>query len=698
MDSTKYYEELAEMGLILSNMASVGASGTVGASSASPKKWTNNNVGEPYTANNLDEYMYYLGMEHRINHMNENVPYMLGQHDTIALLGKVSNLERNVITLVIGENEAYKDILAANYDGSLGAGSGDDIHHQGYDYYANQIYEQLVNYDNSQTADRWKKSYWIVGYGTGGSIANLVAKKFIDYKHVNTNVYCYTYQAPNTINRNNLTKRIANVKYQSIFNIENTDDIMLNLMGDDTGWTKYGVLKRLSVGDDEKVKKSWNKLTGDSYKGSTRFLDTLFGDILNIFKGIFGFSNSQNDNVTNTEADAPEIAKALIAERNKNKNPVNSQIILNSVNDSQSIGPGVQLNNKGKEAQKQSEDITTNLNIDESYEIKQDLILNPEEEKAKRERAKAQLLTAINDMGEWYVENVATYFSGGLQTQKYGSDKIRDTALYDKSGNMYRWTRAYSDIEDIELKYRDGVEKTYKMIILGESGETDTPDIATYSTVVLRASDDAANSYKDNFDDIELNGSLGLNYYPCDKLEKGEDNYTKAGDDCVRFAFACFKNMDENFITNFKTYSGYNWNGVNTKSFAGKEEVNKDTPNANNKNLKVAYAMSKLGFEVYDIDSNICTSYDMDGDGKNDFTINNITDSFKLEATDLLAIYSDNFKHVHFCLEDESVVGKVKKNFGWGKVFREYPVKCTFWYNNGSHNNGYTRVYRYVGR
>ncbi len=54
---------------------------------------------------------------------------MLGQHDTIALLGKVSNLERNVITLVIGENEAYKDILAANYDGSLGAGSGDDIHH-----------------------------------------------------------------------------------------------------------------------------------------------------------------------------------------------------------------------------------------------------------------------------------------------------------------------------------------------------------------------------------------------------------------------------------------------------------------------------------------------------------------------------------------------------------------------------------------
>ena len=49
-------------------------------------------------------------------------------------------------------------------------------------------------------------------------------------------------------------------------------------------------------------------------------------------------------------------------------------------------------------------------------------------------------------------------------------------------------------------------------------------------------------------------------------------------------------------------------------------------------------------------------------------------------------------------IADEAVVGKVKKNFGWGKVFREYPVKCTFQYNNGSITNGYTRVYRYVGR
>ena len=83
--------------------------------------------------------MYYLGMESRVDHTNEQVPYIIGQHDVIALLGKVNNLERNVITLVIGENDNYKDILAANYDGSLGSGSGNDIHHQGYDYEVEEI-------------------------------------------------------------------------------------------------------------------------------------------------------------------------------------------------------------------------------------------------------------------------------------------------------------------------------------------------------------------------------------------------------------------------------------------------------------------------------------------------------------------------------------------------------------------------------
>jgi hypothetical protein len=67
---------------------------------------------------------------------------------------------------------------------------------------------------------------------------------------------------------------------------------------------------------------------------------------------------------------------------------------------------------------------------------------------------------------------------------------------------------------------------------------------------------------------------------------------------------------------------------------------------------------------------------------------------------------SDSFHHVHFCLEDEQtnergvIVNKKKDNFGWGRVYREYPTKYTLTYDSDSKKikGGYTRVYRYVGR
>lgn len=123
-------------------------------------------------------------------------------------------------------------------------------------------------------------------------------------------------------------------------------------------------------------------------------------------------------------------------------------------------------------------------------------------------------------------------------------------------------------------------------------------------------------------------------------------------------------------------------------------------------NNKVANAMTKLGFEIYDVDSNICKDYDVDKDGKSDFTIKHLTDGFKLETGDFLTVNSDSFHHVHFCLEDEQtnerggIVNKKKDNFGWGRVYREYPTKYTLTYDSNSKKikGGYTRVYRYVGR
>ena len=82
MNSEQYYEELAEMGLVLSNMASK--------KNGRDKTWSNNNQTERYNARGLADYMWYMGNENMLNYTENDVPYIIGQHDTIMLMGKVN--------------------------------------------------------------------------------------------------------------------------------------------------------------------------------------------------------------------------------------------------------------------------------------------------------------------------------------------------------------------------------------------------------------------------------------------------------------------------------------------------------------------------------------------------------------------------------------------------------------------------------
>ena len=270
MDSTKYYPELAEMGLVLSNMAS---KKNVSFSTNLYKTWINRNDGEDRTVKGISEYMNYFGMDNLYEHIVDynnlefyDVPYVIGQHDTIALHGKVNNLERNVITLAIGDCGQEKS--AFSYLTDLITRNKNNINSK-IDFYkkeAENVYQALVDYDNKQTADRWKKSYWIVGYGSGGSIANLVAKKFIDYKHSNQNIYCYTYGATSVVDVNNITdiKDLSNIAYKSIFNIENEDDFILKETDRKLGYYKYGWRVNASVETGTYAYFKWLK---DKFRG-----------------------------------------------------------------------------------------------------------------------------------------------------------------------------------------------------------------------------------------------------------------------------------------------------------------------------------------------------------------------------------------------------------------------------------------------
>ena len=456
--------------------------------------------------------MWYMGNENMLNYTENDVPYIIGQHDTIMLMGKVNNAERTIITVAIGEKEDYKDILAANFDGSLGNSGSEDIHHQGYDYEAEKIYDSLVAYDANLSNPRWKKAYFITGYGTGGAVANLVAKKFIDYKHNDSNIYCYTYQAPNTINRNNLTSKIHNTKYHSIFNIENTDDIMLNLVGDDAGWTKYGVKKYLSVGDDPKTKKSWQYTTGKTYKGGSGFLQNLFSSIVDIFKSVFGFTGTQCIKEINYVTDPEELYKAIKAEKIKYTNVSLSNAIIRTINTEQNIVQGAEINNKGNEAQKQSEDTSSNIEMIQSdnMETKKPDVINTKDRPDYKTMAEA-----LKTIASWHCEHVYTY-------------NPYSTTDFKRNGNLVtfsgRFKYDYDKASPAAKEQRETLVNAYNSLHPTEP--------------YLIDSFIDPSSYKLNLETfIGNHGDHGL--YECEHLKDDcYSNYKKVGDDCSSMTMA----------------------------------------------------------------------------------------------------------------------------------------------------------------
>ena len=371
-----------------------------------------------------------------------------------------------------------------------------------------------TNYDNSLAADRWKKSYWIVGYGTGGSVANLVAKKFIDYKHVNTNVYCYTYQAPNTINRNNLTKRIANTKYQSIFNIENTDDIMLNLMGDEAGWTKYGVLKRLSVGDDKKTKQSWNRLTGDSYGGGSSFLSNFFDNIFNYFSEgmVSGFAGTWSTNVIwhTSGWDSNEMVKIILAEEISEFNSIVSEEIRELVNNEKIKDAATKIKRKGAKVIKQAKDGTTLVYPYSVYTVPNSFIGLP-----TRQGGDSVILPYIIETAKFYINYIGSY-QGNKQIDNSGN--VRAT---DKAAKYYDYALSH---------------KKYPYDIY----EVDTPSEADYYTteeVASRKRGDKFIYYYDKFRDLTTEKFEVHSIKNNTTLKTDYNEYSHyLGDDCTGFS------------------------------------------------------------------------------------------------------------------------------------------------------------------
>jgi hypothetical protein len=186
-------------------------------------------------------------------------------------------------------------------------------------------------------------------------------------------------------------------------------------MGSSTGWTKYGVLKKESIGDNYKFRYSWNRLTNDNYKSGNFLLHRLFLEAFGLFKKLISFSYTYApiDNL-----DSLELARAIyLRDLQKENSLVKNSIIKSYISNPELMKSSEFLLNVGRVANKQSQDITTadQIVINE-LSIRLMTVINPLERDVNM-----TLRKALDHIGSWYVNNIFTY-QGSEQTVK----KIED--------------------------------------------------------------------------------------------------------------------------------------------------------------------------------------------------------------------------------------------------------------------------------
>ena len=155
-------------------------------------------------------------------------------------------------------------------------------------------FDKLRAYITTHTLNE-NVTYWVTGYGTGGGIANLLSARIIDTPPVstsvlkvsnavifgygsttigrmvdsgNTNIYTYTFGAPNVVYFDAEPEMINAAKYKSIFNVVDTSDVFAHLPSVKSGWGKYG----------------WNMIPNGNYDKCKDVVDTysrVFDDVDN---------------------------------------------------------------------------------------------------------------------------------------------------------------------------------------------------------------------------------------------------------------------------------------------------------------------------------------------------------------------------------------------------------------------------------
>lgn len=172
---------------------------------------------------------YYYRDEERVNDY-DTVGYTLATKE-ITVEGKARPL---VMVLVRGTGANAEWMSNTNVSDTL---MDYDNYHEGFKLAAEEVEKSALEFLEAKGIRQSDARFFVTGHSRGAAVANIVAAALSSNWETQTNVYGYTFAAPNCVS----TSLLNDDEYNNIFNIVNPEDIVSRVPLVKWGYGKYGV-------------------------------------------------------------------------------------------------------------------------------------------------------------------------------------------------------------------------------------------------------------------------------------------------------------------------------------------------------------------------------------------------------------------------------------------------------------------------
>lgn len=245
-----------------------------------------------------DDYVVYsMGRKEVETNGDKYSVYVLAIRGTVDLAEWLSDFDFGA------DIDAYYNMIGGRDKTEWSKDEYNHDHHKGFEVTGKRILDNIDEFIESykdKDADR-KKTIFITGHSRGAAEGDILGKVFEDRYREDSSIkpYTYTYGTPTTTT---LSKTDAE-KYQTIFNICNTDDLVTHVPPIAFQFQHYGKDIWVSVNDVEELKDNWDFMMFTSF--TVQYMKLL---VSNIFGDIFKNSNSLLDYKS---ARGPEVIDAV---------------------------------------------------------------------------------------------------------------------------------------------------------------------------------------------------------------------------------------------------------------------------------------------------------------------------------------------------------------------------------------------------